>query len=208
MTRPQLPRGYWNPRAETMSREELATLQFQKLKVQLAHAYAGSAFWRERMDATGCPPAAIGSLEDYSARFPILKREEITAAQAASPPYGTLPSVDPSLGVRHHQTSGTSGANPVRTFDTARDWAWAADMWATGAYAMGVRSTDTALVAFGYGLFIGFWGLQYGLEKIGCKVIPTGSFDSEKRVQLLLEQDCTVLACTPICSAVRASRRA
>ncbi len=70
-------------------------------------------------------------------------------------------------------------------------------MWCTGAYAMGVRAGDTALVAFGYGLFIGFWGLQYGLEKIGCKVIPTGSFDSEKRVQLLIEQQCSVLACTP-----------
>jgi len=192
-----LPRGYWNPRTETMPRDELAALQLSKLKVQLEHAHAGSRFWRERMDAAGIVPGRIASLEEYSARFPILKRDEITAAEATAPPYGSLPSVDPALGIRHHQTSGTSGANPVRTFDTARDWAWCADMWCTGAYAMGVRSTDTALVAFGYGLFIGFWGLQYGLEKIGCKVIPTGSFDSEKRVQLLVEQECRVLACTP-----------
>ena len=197
MTRAALPRGYWNPRTETMPREQLAELQLRKLRVQLEHAYRGSRFWRERMDAAGIIPAEIRSLADYSARFPILKRDQITAAEAEAPPYGSLPSVDPALGVRHHQTSGTSGANPVRTFDTARDWAWCADMWCTGAYAMGVRSTDTALVAFGYGLFIGFWGLQYGLEKIGCRVIPTGSFDSEKRVQLLVEQGCTVLACTP-----------
>ena len=192
-----LPRGYWNPVSETLPRERLRERQLEKLKVQLEHAYAGSKFWRERMDAAGCPPGSILSLEDYSERFPVLKREEITAAEAVSPPYGSLPSVDPRLAVRHHQTSSTSGAQPVRTFDTARDWAWAADMWAIGAYAMGVRPGDTALVAFGYGLFIGFWGLQYGLEKIGCRVIPTGSFDSEKRVQLLVEQQCTVLACTP-----------
>ena len=197
MRRPDLPRGYWNPRSETMPREELRERQLDKLRVQLQHAYAGSKFWQGRMDAAGCPPESIRTLADFSSRFPILKREEITAAEAVAPPYGTLPSVDPRLAVRHHQTSGTSGANPVRTFDTARDWAWAADMWCTGAYAMGVRPADTALVAFGYGLFIGFWGLQYGLEKIGCKVIPTGSFDSEKRVQLLIEQECTVLACTP-----------
>ncbi|MDQ6918599.1 MAG: AMP-binding protein [Candidatus Dormibacteraeota bacterium] len=180
-----------------MPRDELRRRQLYKLKRQLEHAYAGSKFWRERMDSAGCPPDSVATLEDYSARFPILKRDEIIAAEAVSPPYGTLPSVDPRLAVRHHQTSGTSGAQPVRTFDTARDWAWCADMWSTGAYAMGVRADDTALVAFGYGLFIGFWGLQYGLEKIGCKVIPTGSFDSEKRVQLLVEQQCTVLACTP-----------
>src|SRR5205807_10308012 len=128
---------------------------------------------------------------------PLLKREEIGAAEAVAPPYGSFPSVDPKLAIRHHQTSGTSGAQPIRTFDTARDWAWAAEMWATGAYAMGVRAGDRALVAFGYGLFIGFWGLQYAFEKIGCTVIPTGSFDSEKRVQLLLENQVKVLACTP-----------
>jgi len=192
-----LPRGYWNPVSETMPRERLRERQFEKLKVQLDHAYAGSRLWRERMDGAGCPPDTIRSLADFSERFPILTREEIITAEAVDPPYGTLPSVDPRLAVRHHQTSGTSGAQPVRTFDTARDWAWAADMWATGAYAMGVRPGDTALVAFGYGLFIGFWGLQYGLEKIGCRVIPTGSFDSEKRVRLLIEQECQVLACTP-----------
>ena len=194
---PELPRGYWNPRSETMPREELRRRQLHKLRRQLEHAHQGSSFWRQRMNEAGCAPDTITTLDDYSTRFPILRREDITAAEAAAPPYGSLPSVDPGLAIRHHQTSGTSGAQPVRTFDTARDWAWAADMWAAGAYAMGVRSSDTALVAFGYGLFIGFWGLQYGLEKIGCRVIPTGSFDSEKRIQLLVDEGCTVLACTP-----------
>src|SRR5207248_10172149 len=119
------------PRTETLPRDELAALQLRKLRVQLEHAHAGSPFWRQKMDAAGIEPAAIGSLADYSARFPILRRDEITAAEATAPPYGSLPSVDPALGIRHHQTSGTSGANPVRTFDTARDWAWCADMWCT-----------------------------------------------------------------------------
>ena len=180
-----------------MPRDELRRRQWYKLQRQLEHAYAGSEFWRQRMDSAGCPPDQLKSLDDYSARFPLLKREEIGAAEALAPPYGIFPSVDPKLAIRHHQTSGTSGAQPIRTFDTARDWAWAAEMWATGAYAMGVRAGDRALVAFGYGLFIGFWGLQYAFEKIGCTVIPTGSFDSEKRVQLLLENQVKVLACTP-----------
>jgi phenylacetate-CoA ligase len=70
-------------------------------------------------------------------------------------------------------------------------------MWATGLYAMGIRPEDRAAVAFGYGLFIGFWGLHYALEKIGCTTIATGSFDSEKRIQLLMDQGITVVACTP-----------
>jgi phenylacetate-CoA ligase len=184
-------RGYWNPVTETMPREELRGLQWHKLRTSLAHARRGSPFWRARI------PDGIASLDDYIARMPILTREEIVSAEATNPPYGDFPSCDPRLAIRHHQTSGTSGRPPVRTFDTARDWAWAADMWCTGLYGMGVRPYDRAAVAFGYGLFIGFWGLHYALEKIGVATIPTGSFDSEGRVRLLLEQGITVLACTP-----------
>jgi phenylacetate-CoA ligase len=184
-------RGYWNPVTETMSRERLRGLQFDKLRASLAHARRGSPFWRSRI------PDGISSLDEYLARMPILTREDILIAESTKPPYGEFASCDPRLAIRHHQTSGTSGKPPVRTFDTARDWAWAADMWCTGLYGMGVRAHDRAAVAFGYGLFIGFWGLHYALEKIGVTVIATGSFDSESRVRLLLEQRITVLACTP-----------
>jgi phenylacetate-CoA ligase len=193
--RPQ--RGYWNPATETMPRHELERLQWQKLRTALEHAYQGSPFWRDRMDRNGCRPDQLSSIEDYSRRFPTLTRDDITDAEATDPPYGTLASCDPRLAIRHHQTSGTSGKPPVRTFDTARDWAWAADMWSTGLYGMGVRATDRAAVAFGYGLFIGFWGLHYALENIGATTIATGSFDSEGRIRLLLEQGITVVACTP-----------
>src|SRR5947209_2092053 len=191
-----LPRGYWHPATETMSREALRELQWRKLQVLLRHVYTGSPFYRRRMDESNCRPDQIESLDDYFSRFPILTREEITAAESP-PPFGSLPAVDPALGIRYHQTSGSTGAPPVRTFDTARDWVWASDMWATGLYAMGIRETDRAAVAFGYGLFIGFWGLHYALEKIGCTTIATGSFDSEKRIQLLMDQGITVVACTP-----------
>jgi phenylacetate-CoA ligase len=180
-----------------MSREELRDLQSRKLRVLLRHVYAGSPFHRERMDASDCRPDQITSLDDYLSRFPIMTRADIMEAQAVDPPYGTLAAIDPRYAVRHHQTSGSTGAPPVRTFDTARDWVWAADMWATGLYAMGIRARDHAAVAFGYGLFIGFWGLHYALEKIGCTTIATGSFDSEKRIQLLIDQKITVVACTP-----------
>lgn len=174
-----------------MPREQLRALQWRKLQVQLAHARHGSPFWRARI------PDNLTSLEDFQARMPLLQRDDITAAEHEAPPYGSFASCDPRLAIRHHQTSGTTGRPPVRTFDTARDWAWAADMWCTGLYGMGVRDGDRAAVAFGYGVFIGFWGLHYGLERIGATAIATGSFDSEGRIRLILEQGVTVLACTP-----------
>lgn len=191
------PRGYWNPTTETMPRDDLRQWQWQKLQAILRHVYAGSPFYRRRMDESGCRPEDIHSLDEYCRRFPLLTREDITAAEGEAPPFGSLAAISPDLAMRYHQTSGSTGQPPVRTFDTARDWAWAADMWAIGLYGMGIRPKDRAAVAFGYGLFIGFWGLHYALEKIGCTTIATGSFDSEKRIQLLIDQGITVLACTP-----------
>ena len=125
-----------------MPRQELEALQWRKLQAALGHAYEGSPFWRQRMDAAGCRPDQVRSLADYRERFPILTRDDITAAERDSPPYGTLASCDPRLAIRHHQTSGTTGKPPVRTFDTARDWAWASDMWCSGLYGMGIRPED------------------------------------------------------------------
>lgn len=195
--RTSLPTGYWSPKLETLPREELQTLQWRKLERQLRHLYARSPFYGERMDAGGCRPDGVRSLEDYYARFPVLTRAELIAAQQTAPPYGSLPAVPDRLAVTRHQTSGSSGQPPLRTFDTARDWAWVADMFATGLYGLGVRETDQVAVVFGYGLFIGFWAGHYGLQRIGATTISTGSFDSERRIQLLVEEDVAALLCTP-----------
>lgn len=181
---------YWSRRAETMPRDELRALQWRKLRRALEHARS-SPFWRSRI------PAGITSLADYFERFPLTYKKDLIAAQETAPPYGTLPSIDPALATRHHQTSGTSGNPPVRSFDTARDWAWGVDIYCTALYAMGVRSWHRGMVAFGYGLFVGFWGMHYALERIGATVLPSGGFDSRTRIRMLIEQKIDVLGCTP-----------
>jgi phenylacetate-coenzyme A ligase PaaK-like adenylate-forming protein len=182
---------YWNPVTETMPRAELRAWQWRKLQAALAHARRGSPFWRERL------PADIDSLEAFAARVPLLRRQDIVDAEKLAPPYGTMASCDPRLAIRHHQTSGSTGYAPVRTFDTMRDWTWATDMWCTALWAMGVRPNHKAMVAFGYGLFIGFWGLHYALERLGATLVPAGSMDSQARVKLLLDQGIEFVGCTP-----------
>jgi phenylacetate-CoA ligase len=70
-------------------------------------------------------------------------------------------------------------------------------MFATGLYATGIRPGDQVAVAFGYGMFIGFWAGHYGLQRIGATAIATGSFDSRKRIELLVEEDVRAILCTP-----------
>ncbi|MCT2586799.1 phenylacetate--CoA ligase family protein [Actinophytocola gossypii] len=181
---------YWHPRTETMPRDELAAWQWEKLRRSLALA-RNSPFWRERL------PADISSLEDYFARVPLLYRKDIMAAQGVAPPYGTMPSTNPGLGSHHHQTSGTSGHPPVRSFDTTRDWTWCVDAYATALYGMGVREHHRGMVAFGYGLFAGFWLMHYALERIGATPVPSGGMDSRARIRLLVDLRVEVLGLTP-----------
>ncbi len=189
--RTRAPR-FWHPPTETMSREELAAWQWRKLSHAVEHARTGSPFWAERL------PGDLGSFADYTGRVPLVRKANLLEAEQTGPPFGTLPSVDPTTtAIRLHQTSGSSGNVPLRTFDTARDWAWAVDMWCTALYAAGVREHHRGCVAFGYGMFIGFWGMQDAMMRMGCTVLPTGSMDSAARVQLLLDHRIEVLGCTP-----------
>jgi phenylacetate-CoA ligase len=53
----------------------MRSLQLQQVDLLAGHAYATSAFWRERLDAAG-----FGSHEDWFTRLPVLTRAELKAA--------------------------------------------------------------------------------------------------------------------------------
>ena len=70
-------------------------------------------------------------------------------------------------------------------------------MWCYGIWGCGVRPGDTAYIAFGYGSFIGFWGLHYAMEKIGVLNVPGGAQTTEARVRQIVDFGATVVASTP-----------
>ncbi|MCL3992615.1 phenylacetate--CoA ligase family protein [Streptomyces lavenduligriseus] len=187
---------YWNPRTEALAREELERLQLAKLRRTAQWAAERSPFYRARFEAAGLRPEDLETLSDVR-RLPFTTREEWQASQIEAAPYGTLGTIGVDRAIRVHTTSGTSGRMPLRALDSRKDWSWAAEMWCYGLWGAGVRSTDTAYVAFGYGSFIGFWGLHYGLEKLGALVVPGGAQSTESRVRQIIDFQATVVASTP-----------
>jgi phenylacetate-CoA ligase len=187
---------YWNPKTETLGRDELAALQLAKLRRLCEWAAARSPFYQRSFKEAGFAPEQLKSLDDLR-RLPLLTREEWMASQAEQPPFGLLPVAGREAAIRWHTTSGTTGREPIRVLDTAKDWAWQAEMWCYGLWGFGVRPADTAYVAFGYGSFIGFWGLHYGLEKLGALNVPGGAQPTEGRVKQLVDFGATVVASTP-----------
>jgi phenylacetate-CoA ligase len=187
---------YWNPKNETMSREELQRLQLVKLQRLCAWAYTRSPFHRRKFDAAGFRPEQLRSLEDIR-RIPFMTREEWMASQLEHPMFGDLLATDQTDAIRYHLTSGTTGRTPIRVLDGTKDWEWIAEMWCYGFWAFGVRPEDSVYFAFGYGSFIGFWGAHYCCEKIGALVIPGGAQTTEGRIRQIVEMDVTTVCSTP-----------
>jgi len=187
---------YWNPKTETLDRERLEVLQLAKLRRQCEWAAARSPWYQRQFASEGFDPAQLKSLDDLR-RMPLLTRDDWMASQEARPPYGEIPVVGGEGAIRVHTTSGTTGRGPLRALDSRKDWAWIAEMWCYGIWGCGVRPLDTAYIAFGYGSFIGFWGLHYAMEKVGVLNVPGGAQSTEARVLQIVDFGATAVAATP-----------
>ncbi len=185
---------YWNPKTELLPRAELRELQLAKLRVLVEWAQARSPHYKRTL--ADVRPEQLRTWADLD-RIPFLTREEWMRSQDDHPPYGELPVVGPEAAIRVHTTSGTSGRTPLRALDSRKDWSWAAEMWCYALWAAGVRPRDVGYVAFGYGSFIGFWGLHNGLEKLGALTVPGGAQTTPNRVTQIVDFGATVVASTP-----------
>ena len=173
-----------------ISQEELRALQLGKLRAGLTPVLATNAFWRERLNS-------LSGWDDFE-RLPLTSKSELLADQTAHPPFGTNLTFPVDRYVRLHQTSGSSGDQPLRWLDTEDSWDWWIRIWAGHVYrAAGVTSTDRLFFAFSFGPFIGFWSAFDGAHRLGALCISGGAMTSEQRVRNMLDIGATVLLSTP-----------
>src|SRR2546428_6184664 len=187
---------YWNPRHETMPRSEIDALQVRKLRNLVEWADAQVPWQSKRLRDAGVTADQLQNLDDLR-RIPLMTRDQWMEGQLEHPPYGPILAAPTEAAIRYHMTSGTTGATPIRVLDSMKDWEWIAEMWCYGLWGFGVRPRDTVFVAFGYSTFIGFWGLHYACEKLGCLALPGGAMTTDQRVRQIAEMGATVVASTP-----------
>jgi phenylacetate-CoA ligase len=175
---------------ETVSRDELVSLQLSRLSRSLRHAYDNVAHYRRAFDAAGVHPDDLEDLADL-ARFPFTVKADLRDNY----PFGMF-AVPREQVVRVHASSGTTGKPTVVGY-TRND----VDTWATvmarSIRAAGGRPGDIVHVAYGYGLFTGGLGAHYGAEKLGCTVIPMSGGQTEKQVQLIRDFRPDIIMVTP-----------
>ncbi|HET7091646.1 MAG TPA: AMP-binding protein [Anaerolineae bacterium] len=186
---------YFDQATEIMPRERLAVLQLEKLQAMLAELWGRNGFYTDKLKKAGVGPDEVRTLANLS-RLPLTTKHELTADQAAHPPFGTNLTYPPEAYIRYHQTSGTTGA-PLRVLDTEESWDWWGRCWGYVLSGAGLTAADRLFSAFAFGPFIGFWSAVEGARKIGAMMIPGGGRDSPQRLELMRESGATALCCTP-----------
>jgi phenylacetate-CoA ligase len=175
---------------EIASRDRIESLQLERLRWSLRHAYERVAHYRASFDRAGVHPDDLRSLSDL-ARFPFTTKDDLRAQY----PFGMF-AVPRERVARVHASSGTTGRPTVVGY-TARDLDMWADVVARSIRAAGGRPGMRVHVAYGYGLFTGGLGAHAGAERLGCTVIPVSGGMTERQVQLIRDFEPEVIMVTP-----------
>lgn len=175
---------------ERLTERELRSLQLERLRASLAHAYRNNSAYRRKFDAAGVSPSDLRSLADL-ARFPFTTKQDLREAY----PFGFF-AVPMNQVARIHASSGTTGKPTVVGY-TRNDIANWGGLVARSIRAAGGAAGMKVHVAYGYGLFTGGLGAHYGAEQLGCTVIPMSGGQTERQVQLILDFEPDIIMVTP-----------
>ncbi|HAY21924.1 MAG TPA: phenylacetate--CoA ligase, partial [Desulfobacterales bacterium] len=107
--------------------------------------------------------------------------------------------------VRIHSSSGSAG-NPMVVGYPSRDLRTWARLAARLMTAAGITKDDVVQITFHYGLMTGGFGIHYGAETIGASVIPTGTGNTFRQVQIMRDYRTTTLVATPSYALVIADK--
>ena len=182
--------GYWDPHIERMPLEDLHALQEDRLKSTVRYVYDHSAFYRRRFKEAGVEPGDIKTLADIT-KLPFTRKVDLRDNY----PTGMF-SAPKSQVVRYHVSSGTTGKPTVVGYTKGDIETWSESL-ARALTSIGLDSDDVVQVGYGYGLFTGGLGLHYGAERIGAAVLPVGTGNTERQIELMQDLGTTAIACTP-----------
>ncbi|GAQ93974.1 phenylacetate-CoA ligase [Thermodesulfovibrio aggregans] len=181
---------FWNKELETLPRQKLEELQFERLKKTIKKVYQKVPHYKKKFQDAGVNPSELKSLEDIK-KFPFTTKEDLFVDY----PYGLL-TVAPEKVVRLHTSSGTTG-KPKAIFFSKRDINNSAELIARCLVMTGATRGDILQNSMTYGLFTGAFVMHYGAEKVGILVIPAGPGNTERQINLMRDFGTTMIHITP-----------
>lgn len=163
----------------------------EKLRQQVAYLYARSPFYQDKFKAVGARPEDIRAVEDLP-RLPFTTKDEILQSQAEAPPFGRHQAALLEDIVRLHVTSGTTGRLTYIGL-TRRDHEVWCEAGARTAWCMGLRPSDVIVHCLNYSLWGGGIADHMNLETTGACVIPLGTGQTARFLQLYKQWHATAV---------------
>jgi len=181
---------YWDA-VETLSREDLHTLQLKLLRNTISHAVKNSPFY-----ASHIPKEVrdVHRIEDVG-NLPTIAKDDIRKDQEKYPPLGHMLGVPEKEVVYISASSGSTGAPTASPF-TKQDFDEWIDFEARLFYSSGLRATDRYCHALNFSLFVG-GPCVLGAQKIGALSIHAGTLPSERLIKVIEQFKPTVIWTTP-----------
>jgi phenylacetate-CoA ligase len=180
---------------ERASRDEVQALQLQRLQWSVRHTYDNVAPFRAKCDAKAVHPDDLKQLSDLSL-FPFMTKADLRDHY----PFGLFAAPRDQI-TRLHASSGTTGKSVVMGYTAADLDTWA-QLVARSLRAAGVKPGEMVHNAYGYGMFTGGLGAHYGIERLGCTVVPVSGGQTVKQVQQIIDFRPDAIMVTPSFSLV------
>ena len=180
----------FEPGAEAMRAEELATLQNERLRALVRRLLTAGGIQAERLRAAGVTTPDEVTLADLP-RLPMVAKADLWAAY----PFGMIQVPVEDL-VAVHGSSGTGG-RPTLVGYTRADLKLWARMCARALAAAGATRASIVHNAYGYGLFTGGLGIHQGAIELDATVIPVSGGMTQRQVTLIRDLRPDILTCTP-----------
>ncbi|MFA7063299.1 MAG: phenylacetate--CoA ligase [Methanomethylophilus sp.] len=181
---------FWNPKIECMPADQLRQLQYRELKRLVNNLYSFNKFYRDHMKAQNVTPLDINSIEDIT-KLPFMYKQDLRDNYPDK-----MFTVPKNEIVRYHVSSGTSG-KPTLVAYTRNDLDYWTEALCRSFTAGGLGPDDTIQISYGYGLFTGGLGAHYGAERVGATVLPSGTGNTERQLEMMKDLGVTAIACTP-----------
>jgi phenylacetate-CoA ligase len=178
-----------------LDHESLVEKQLPRLRELFQEIIPVNRFYAQKLAGAGINPKQVQSLADF-ARLPFTTKAELSADQVNHPPYGQVLTYPVSRYVRFCQTSGTI-SQTLRWLDTQESWRWLLDCWEMIYRIAGVEQGDRLFFPFSFGPFLGFWTAFDAATRLGFMCLPGGGMSSAARLRFMLDNQATVVLCTP-----------
>ena len=166
-----------DPKIECMSRDEMHALQSERLVKQVKNVYDNVAFTEEKWMNSEFFRGDIKGIDDID-KLPFTTKEDLRDNY----PFGLL-AVPQEKIVRVQGTSGTTGKLTLASY-TQKD----VDVWgecvARALTMAGLDASDRIHICYGYGLFTGGLGLDFGARALGAMAIPMSSGNTKETVNV------------------------